>query len=185
MSAEIPLPALIDARLKKDADLLQFKKDLHDVFPEAVLDTHDDTLQSVKSTLRTIQIFTFLLAAIVIGLATVTISGIVRAKFSIHRQEVETLHLIGASDEYIARQFRHHTLAGSLKGALTGLLGFILAVGLLAKMTVGLDTDQLKTASTYAFQWGVLIIAAPLLISSIIAHLTAQVSVMRELAKMP
>lgn len=184
LSEEIPLPALISARLKNGGDIVTLKKDLADVLPDAVLDTHTDTLKNVQSLVNTIQIFSLLMASIIVTLAIVTISGIVRAKFSIHQQEVETLHLIGASDEYIARQFRHHTLAGSLKGSLIGLCGFLVAAFFLLKSIARVDVSSSLTASPQALQ-GIAILLSTLIISSIIAHMTAQITVMRELAKMP
>ena len=64
----------------------------------------------------------------------------VRAKLMIHRNEVETLHLIGASDEYIAQQFRRHTLRGTLRGALAGVLATLTVLIAAATLSQSLST---------------------------------------------
>ena len=117
----IPLPALIDIKLTPDADIGKLRTSLKLIEPDATIDNQDGALNNVKTLVGTASLFMLLLTAVIIALAIVTISGIVRSKLLIHQSEVETLHLIGASDEYIARQFRQHTLRGTLRGALAGL----------------------------------------------------------------
>ena len=121
---------------------------------------------------------------VVVALAVVAISGIVRSKFSIHKGEVETLHLIGASDEYIARQFRQHTLKGTLQGAIVGLAAMVAAIFAIGTATNTIDTAIMPHLKLMPGQWAVLVIS-PLLVGSMIAHLTAQVTVVREIAKLP
>ena len=97
---------------------------------------------------------------------------------------METLHLIGSSDEYIARQFRQHALKGSLKGSLLGLAAMVALLSGAAYMTKTLDLSLLPRLDLNTLQW-VMFLMGPLFAGAIIAHLTAQRTVMKELAKLP
>jgi cell division transport system permease protein len=107
----------------------------------------------------------------------------VRAKLAIHHQEVETLHLIGANDEYIARQFRHHTLKGTLKGAVLGVLAMLLTLFAIGHMTRTIDSSLLPSLDVLPVQWIVLLFS-PILAGALIAHMTAQKTVMNALARL-
>lgn len=184
MPDDIPLPRLIDIKLTPEASLTGLHKDISTLVPDAVIDSHAETLGAVKRLVTTLRLFVLLLTAVIVLLAVAAIAGIVRAKFAIHRQEVETLHLIGADDEYIARQFRHHTLKGSLKGALMGLTLMIAAVLGVSWATHAVDASIFPQIQLIPVQW-IEIILSPVLIGTLVAHITAQTCVMRELAKLP
>lgn len=184
ISDDLPLPALIDLKLAANADALKLQEDIRDLMPEANIDTHTDTLDDVNMLLRTARVFVFLLTSVILFLAIATISGIVRSKCAIHQQEVETLHLLGASDEYIARQFRQHTLQGTLKGATGGVACMVFTIMIIGAATRTIDAALLPHLSLTPLHWGLLILA-PVLTGAVIAHITAQVTVMRALAKLP
>lgn len=178
------LPALIDIKLAPNADVPQLQENLKTLEPSATIDSHTDTLDDVKTLVNTISLFVMLLTGVISLLAVVAISGIVRSKLSIHQAEVETLHLIGASDEYIARQFRHHTLKGTLKGAVIGFVCTFITFFVIGMATHTIDTGIFPQLQLLPLQWGILIIA-PIAGGSMIAHLTAQATALKELARLP
>ncbi len=184
MAQGMALPAVIDLRLVDGADTVKLQSDILALVPDASIDTHADTLDDVKTLINTARLFVLLLTSVIIGLAVVAISGIVRSKFSIHRTEVETLHLIGASDEYIARQFRHHTLTGTLKGAFIGLACMIATMLSIGYITGTVDQTIFPQLRLQALEW-LLLVSAPVIAGSIVAHFTAQKTVMNELARLP
>lgn len=183
MPADLPLPVLIDMKLKPGADTETLKKDIVKIAPEATVDTHDETLKDVSTLANTARIFVFLLSGVIILLAVVAISGIVRAKLAIHQPEVETLHLLGAQDEYISRQFRHHTLKGTLKGALCGVAAMMATLYAISLTTGSIDSAILPEVDLSAQEWATLLIA-PVLIGTMIAHFTAQTTVQSALKRL-
>lgn len=183
MPADLPLPVLIDMKIKPEADIAALTKDIRKIAPAATIDTHDDTLKDVSTLVNTARIFVFMLSGVIMLLAVVAISGIVRAKLAIHHPEVETLHMIGAHDEYIARQFRHYTLKGTLKGAIVGvaaMLGTLYAIG---RTTRSIDSAILPDIALAPHEWAMLV-AAPVVIGTMIAHFTAQKTVLGALRRM-
>lgn len=183
MPADLPLPVLIDMKIAPDADLAALKKDILKIAPAATVDTHDDTLQDVSTLVNTARIFVMMLSGVIMLLAVVAISGIVRAKLAIHHPEVETLHMIGAHDEYIARQFRHHTLKGTLKGAIVGVAAMLCTLYAVGRTTSSIDSAMLPDITLSATEWGMLV-AAPVIIGTMIAHFTAQTTVLGALRRM-
>lgn len=183
MPADLPLPALVDLTLNPDADIEQLTKDILAIAPKATVDTHDDTLKDVSTLVNTARLFVLLLSGVIMLLAIFAISGMVRAKLAIHHQEVETLHLIGANDEYIARQFRHHTLKGTLKGAVLGVLAMIITLFVIGHMTRTIDSSILPDLNVMPLQW-VVLLCSPILAGALMAHITAQRTVMNALARL-
>lgn len=180
----IPLPALIDVRLAPNTDIAKLSTNLKIIEPDATIDNQGGALSNVKTLVNTATLFMLLLTAVIVALAIVTISGIVRSKLLIHQSEVETLHLIGANDEYIARQFRQHTLRGTLRGALAGLCCLLLTLFAIGAVTHTLQSSFLPHLKLMPLQWTALLVL-PLISGSLIAHLTAQATVLKELSKLP
>lgn len=184
LPAEMPMPALVEIAVVPGADTAKLKSDIEKIAPGAAIDTHSAMLQDITTLANTARLFVLLLTLVITGLGIVSIAGIVRAKFSIHRQEVETLHYIGASDEYIARQFRVYMLTSALKGAVGGLMFMLLALLAVGWATKTVDETLLPALDLLPLQW-IVTIVSPVVIGSLIAHFTAQRAVMGELAKMP
>ncbi len=180
----IPLPALIDIKLAPNANVAKLESSVRNIEPSATLDSQSDTLGNVKTLVNTATLFMMLLTGVIVALAVVTISGIVRSKLLIHQSEVETLHLIGASDEYIARQFRQHTLRGTLRGAVVGLVCTLLTLFVIGLATHTIESSLLPHLKLMPLQWAALLLL-PLVSGSLIAHLTAQATVLKELARLP
>lgn len=183
-AADLPLPALIDISLADKADASKLQKDILELVPSATIDTHADMLSGIKTLARTGQIFVLLLTGVIVVLSVMAIAGIVRAKLAIHRQEVETLHLIGASDEYIARQFRQHILDGTFIGAVGGVAATLITLLAAGAATLSVESALLPDLHLSVWQWAVLFFA-PVLSGTLIAHQTAQRTVMHELARLP
>lgn len=180
----IPLPALIDIKLTPNADVTTLQTNLKTIEPAATIDSHTDTLDDVKTLINTATLFMLLLTGVIITLAIVAISGIVRSKLLIHQTEVETLHMIGAGDEYIARQFRQHTLRGTMKGAVIGLICTFATLFAIGMITHSMENNIFPHLQLNPIQWATLLLL-PLLTGSLIAHMTAQATVLKELSRLP
>jgi len=180
----IPLPALIDVKLNPNADINSLEISLKEIDPAVSIDSHKEIMEDVNKIIATASTFIFFLTLVISFLAIITIAGIVRSKFTIHMFEVETLHLIGANDEYIAKQFRHHSLKNTLKGAIAGLISTFAVLIIIGALTHTLNMDIFSYFKIMPMQW-LMLILAPVILGSMIAHLTAQATVLRELSKLP
>lgn len=181
--SQMPLPALIDITLAPQADTKTLQKDIGKLVPQATIDTHAETLDGVQRLITTIRGFVTLLTAIIVALAVIAISGIVRAKLSIHQGETEILHQLGANDEYIARQFRHHALKNTVTGALIGVGCMAVTLLVIGAATRSVDPGLVPPLHLTPQHW-IILFAAPIIGGIVIAHITAQATVMRTLSKL-
>jgi len=182
--AELPLPQLIDVKLKpgNELDLAVLEDQLKVVVPGVSIDDHQIWLAKLVSLIRTVQgVATLIL--IFIACATIgTVIFTTRTGLAIHREAIEVLHLIGAHDTYIAGQFSNRALMLGLKGGILGLLlgvPTILGVGYLAGQTDGFLLPGMHLTTIH---W-IGVACLPVFVASI-AMMTARTTVMRTLAGM-
>ncbi|MHB1217171.1 MAG: cell division protein FtsX [Alphaproteobacteria bacterium] len=180
---ELPLPRLIDVRtasgVKLDVALLA--KQLAEVAPGALVDDHGDWLRSLTALARAIETVSL---GVLLFIAMVAVAAMVfatRTGLALHHDVVSVLHMVGARDGFIARQFERHALWLSFKG---GVLGVVLAGATL----IGLDRIGAELAPSLLPrlelgwpQW-LALLAVPVA-GMAIATVTARVTVMRTLAK--
>jgi cell division transport system permease protein len=181
---ELPLPVLIDVRLKSDAtvDLAALGARLADAVPGARLDDHQRWLQGLVSLGSTVELVAAAVLALIAAAAAAVTAFSTRTALAIHHGVIEVLHLIGAQDSYVARQFQAHALTLALRGGLFGLAAAaatILAAEYFGEANAGGLIPQVSLA---LWQWAALL---PLpLASGLIAMLTARATVLSALARM-
>ena len=183
-SEELPIPALIDVKLKPGVqiDVAALSKRVSAISPGISVDDHRVWLDQLVRLLRTIEG----LAALVLALITVATVGTVvfttRTSLAVHQGAIEVLHLIGAQDVYVAGQFAHRALVLGLKG---GFLGLLLAAPTLwgiRALAEQMDSGLIPEFNMTMVHWSALVFLP--IIVALIAMLTARVTVMRNLGRM-
>lgn len=128
---ELPLPTLIavsvDPSEPPDIDVLNQR--LAEAVPGSFADDHRRWLDDLMALAGSVEIAAFAIMLLVALTAVVTVIFVTRTGLEIHRQVIEILHVMGAQDRYIAREFQRHSLKLGLRG---GLVGFLLAAATLA-----------------------------------------------------
>jgi cell division transport system permease protein len=181
----LPLPRLIDVRLAEGTamDTRALGARLAGAVPGASLDDHGLWLDRLLALAGAVEAIAYAVLAM-IGLAAVaTVVFTTRTGLAIHQEEIELLHLIGAQDSYVARQFQRHALRLGLKGGVAGLVMAIATLLLLATMAARIGTGLLPPLALSGPQWASL--AGLALAAALISTLTARVTVLRALARMP
>jgi cell division transport system permease protein len=181
---ELPLPALIDVTLVPGTriDLAQLAERLAAAVPGAALDDHGRWLKDLVRLALAAQAAAALVLALIVACALAAVVFAVRTSLSIHRDVVEILHLVGARDAYIARQFQHHALGLSLRG---GAIGWGLAAITLAGLAWALLSLDAAVVPRVDFGWPQwLLLALPPFAAAGIAVVAARVAVMRALGRM-
>jgi cell division transport system permease protein len=132
---------------------------------------------------------TALLVILVIAAASVlTVVFTTRTGLAVHREVIEVLHLIGARDGYIARQFEREALRLGLAGGAAGLalaVLTLLALGHAAAATalLGDEVRLLPALHLATWQWASLCLLPAA--AALVAVATARLTVLRALARMP
>ena len=180
---DFPLPRLIDVEVIEGAqvDVAALSRRLATVASGATIDDHGVWLNRLIRLIRTVEV----LAAVVMSLIGLACMGTVifttRTGLAIHQEAIEVLHLIGAQDKYVARQFAGRALSLGLRGGVTGMA--LAAPSLLGLGALARRMEVLPDFTFSAADWAAL--AGPPLIAALIAMVTARVTVMRTLARLP
>jgi cell division transport system permease protein len=187
---ELALPQLIDVRVdpERPPDLAALAATLAAAAPAAVLDDNREWLDRLATPMRAVEVVTLAIVAFIGMVAALTVVFTTRAGLSVHHTVIEVLHLIGARDGYIAAQFQGHALRLGLAG---GVFGLLLAVATLFGIAqaaartalLGGRVQLLPALGLAPWHWAVLALLP--LAAGIIAMITARVTVLRALARMP
>jgi cell division transport system permease protein len=185
LPTDLPIPIIVDvivdtgARINYD-DLGQR---LEDVVPGARINDNGVFLSRLVTLARVIQLVGLVVVLIVAIAAVSIVVFATRAGMTSHRDTIELLHLIGARDNYIARRFVTHALSYGLSGGLLGLALAVLTLGALALAARGVDQALLPRLSLDLTAW-VALLCVPLA-SALIAMITARMTVLRALRRLP
>ena len=184
LPADLPIPRLIDVRLLPGTpvDLDAVAREVAAIAPGARLDNHQVWLSRLSALGRTVQLASGFIVALVAAAAAGTVIFATRAGLAVHREVIEVMHMIGARDAYVARQFQAHAMSLALRG---GLLGAILGTATLAvfvQLARPLEGPLVPAASLGTATWAT-VIALPVL-AAVIATFTARVTVLRTLKRM-
>jgi cell division transport system permease protein len=183
--AELPVPDLIAVTLKPGAslDIAGVETMLQASVPQANVDDHAEWLNDLLVFARSVQ----WLAAIVVMLtslvAAITVIFVTRTGLAIHRRVIDIVHLIGARDAYIARQFQGHALRlGVMGGALGVALAAVTLFGI-QRLLSRVDEALLPQVTLSMPQW--IVLALLPVGAGAIALLTARLTVLRSLRRIP
>lgn len=184
-ASELPLPALIDVKIRPDAriNMKGLSAVLDSAVPGATVDDHRKWLDHLILLARYTQLIAAGIVFLVSAAAIATVIFVTRAGLSIHHEFIELMHFIGAQDGYVARQFQFQALGLGLGGS---VIGFIFAAATL--LGLGLLSAQLQASlmpqlTLNPSQW--LMLGAIPVIVALISMITARVTVLRVLTRMP
>ncbi len=185
--ADLPLPQLIDVRVDPRMTIAytMLRSQLASVIPGSRLDNSPSWVGGARDfALRIEDVITAGVAAIAALIITIIIFT-ARIGLAIHRSVIELLHLLGAQDAYIARQFQIHALSLGLRGGFIGAIVAALTVAFLEPAAHMLALP-VPIAAYGIFDWRVwLLLIAACLMAGGIAMVTARITVLRQLARMP
>ena len=182
---DLPLPALIAVTVDPDAavNLPALSRRLEIAAPGTTLDDHQRWLGKLLDLARSIELISAIVVVLVGLAAVITVVFVTRTGLAIHHPVIELLYLIGALDVYIARQFQLHALK---LGAVGGLLGLILAVPTIlfvAFLFDRVESGLLPNLSLSPLEWGLLVLVP--VATTLVAMITARLTVLRTLARLP
>jgi cell division transport system permease protein len=182
---ELPLPTLISVGVDPAAvpDYRDLARRLTRAAPGALLDDHQSWLGQLLDLARTIELLAALVVFLVGASAVAMVVFATRMGLAIHGRVIELLHLIGALDSYVAREFETHALKLALRGGAFGLLLAIATVALVAHLFERLESTLLPELTLSPIEWAALG-SLPLAIS-VVAMLTARFTVLGNLGRMP
>lgn len=181
---DLPLPTLIDVKLKTGrlADPDQARRLLVAAIPGTLLDDHDEWRQKLGRLAQAVALIGFTILGLIAAASVLIVVFSTRAGLLVHKDSIEILHMIGAHDRYIARQFQTRALRLGSYGAGIGALLSLLTLAIMGYLGSGLEDQLLPRFHLALVDWA-MIIAMPLL-AVLITTVTARLTVLRVLRQM-
>jgi len=179
----LPLPRMVDVRLEPGVaiDTGALRARLLAVAPSARLDDHALWLERAASLARGLEALAAG-AVLLVALATAAmVVFAVRAGLLVHREAIELMHLIGAQDGFVARQFQRLAVSLALRGAVPAFAVAALAIFLLGLAADALQAPLLPRIRFGPDAWAILALAP--LGAVALAALAARRTVMRDLRR--
>ncbi|MCG5242370.1 cell division protein FtsX [Azospirillum doebereinerae] len=179
----LPMPRLIDVATDGPVDVAGLTLRLKSAAPGATLDDHAVWLADLRAFTGAVHLAALGVVALIGGAGVMSVVFSVRTGLAIHRNVVELLHLMGATDRYVSRQFETHVAGLSLRGGLAGLALAVAVLGGILHVSSGLRASLLPDLTLAPWQWaalGLVPMAAVLL-----AMATARWTVLRTLGSLP
>ena len=187
--ALLPLPALIDVQVTAGStpDLKALEGRLGTIVPGATVARHAAWLDRLVRVAQLIELAAAGIVLLVAGAAVVTVVFTTQTGLALHAGVIDLLHLMGATDAYVARQFQWHAFRLGLTGGLIGLvMAFLIfgAIKLAAEQGIVPEGADLLPALRLPVVAWCLILLLPLAMA-VAGLITARVTVRRALARMP
>ncbi len=181
LADDLPVPQLIDVTLTPAVDKPALARRLNAAVAGATLDDHGTW---VTELLRVAHLVVGLAMGIVGLVALTAVAAVVlatRAGLAVHREAIQVLHLIGAEDRYIARQFAMQAMDLGLRGGLIGLAILAVVLVILGFTSQAVDPKLLPRLWPSIWQLLPLLLVPPA--SATLAWLTARQTVLRALRR--
>lgn len=178
VSEEVPIPALIDVELTRQAtadEIAQLQSAIDDVAAGARIDAQSDWLRPVYDALSALQYLALALIALIAFATAAAVWLAARNAFSSHRETVEIIHLLGGTDAQVTRIFQRTVLREAAFGALIGLVLGLGAVFLLGQQFAALDSGMIGGGGLGTSDW--LVIAAIPLGGIALSLITARITI--------
>lgn len=126
--SDLPIPRMVVLKLDPGArpDLDRLRVALYGAIPGASLDDHHVFISRLGAMAEAVVLFAIMAFGLMLAAMGVVVASATRAAVATNREIVEVLHVVGATDDFIADQFRRRFLALGLRGAAIGGAGALL-----------------------------------------------------------
>jgi len=182
---DLPIPALIDVRLRTPATpdrVSALQTALAGVAPAARVDAQAAWLTPVFRAIATLQ---WLAGGLIALLTVATIAAVVlaaRTALVNQRETIEIVHMLGGTDAQIARVFQRTAAMEAAAGGTIGLIAGVVAIVVLSAQFSALGSGMASGAALGWLDW--VVIAAIPLCGVALAVLTARLTVLSALRRM-
>ncbi|MEN2978665.1 hypothetical protein P7L78_25695 [Tistrella bauzanensis] len=184
-AGDLPLPTLVDLRLApaQPGEMAALTERVAQTVDGARLEQPGDWVERLARIGRAVQAGAVGLGVLFALAAALAVVFAVKTALAIHRDTIDILHVMGAPDDYVARQF---AMQGLRVGLIGGAAGSIVAALLVTGAGAALPETTaplLPRLDPGPIGWGGLVLVTPVL--AVAAALVARVTVIRRLRAMP
>ncbi len=184
LAQDIPLPALIDVQLDRQAGeqvLARLQQTVAPVAPNARVEPSSGYIAPVITLVRSLQWVAFGLVALLALATAISVIIAARSALNTHRETIDVVHLLGGTDQQITRLFQRRIALDALLGGMIGLVAGAGLIWLISTQVSALESGLVGSLGLSVISW--LIIALIPIMGMLLAMVTARMTVMGALKK--
>lgn len=180
----LPIPKLLDVKItpNKDFDYKELTIRLSEVSPQASINDHNLWLSRL---LKFINSLKMLALTVLILVATASITAIIYAaqtSLNIHKEIIKILHIMGATDKYIAINYVKQITQSSIIAGIIGTFIAIPAIIVIGNMAKAIEAGIFNSV-TFGIEDWLMIFMLPIATALLVAT-TAYITIIKTLRNM-
>lgn len=147
---DLPIPRMITLTREPNAnpDVADLSRRLAAIGPSASLDDHRAFISRLSTMANALIVVAVGIVALVLAASALAVGFATRSAVALNHEVVEVLHLVGADDDFVAREFQRRFLAlgveGGLLGAVAAAVCYFIAGILSTKFASTAAADQME-----------------------------------------
>lgn len=180
----LPIPKLLDVKINNAShfDYKELMVRLSEVSPQASINDHNLWLSRLLKFINSLKMLAVTVLILVAGGCVSAIVYAAKTGLNIHRDIIQILHTMGATDEYIAINYVKQITLMSVVAGFIGTLVAVPAIMLIGDMATGIETGIFNSVSFGIEEWFKILLLP--IVSSILVAATAYITVVKTLRSM-
>lgn len=180
----LPIPKLLDVKIRNAErfDYRELAAKLSEVSSEASINDHNLWLSRLLKFINSLKMLAVTVLILVAAAVVTAIVFAAKTGLNVHREVIEILHIMGATDTYIAFNYVKQI---SVMSVMAGIIGTVLAVPaiiIIGNMGTEIEAGIFNAISFGAEEWFCILLLP--LVSAVLTTATAYVTVVRALRSM-
>ncbi len=180
----IPVPQLLDVKLSsgRTFDYEGVAKNLKEIAPYASIDNHGLWLKQLIKTAASLKALSLFILMLVLSIALCSLFYALKTSLRVHQNIVEILHTMGATDDYVAKQYASRAFMIGLWSGCVGMFFAFVVLFVISRMSSGLEAGLIHFASL-SVSHRLCLLSIPLW-SALLSMMMSFICVKRTLGKM-
>ena len=145
-------------------------------------ETYSDWMYEIQSSITAVQILLGLIVIIILITVAITISYATRSGLNINKKVINIMHMVGATDDYISKEFSKQMMKLALIGGSVGYL-FSCFIIFIIKISTSYITNKIIVNFEFSNEIYLYVLIIPV-IAGVIAKVSAMLTIKQELNNM-
>lgn len=180
----LPIPKLLDVKIRnaKNFDYKELAVRLSEVSSEASINDHNLWLSRLLKFINSLKMLAVTVLVLVAAACVAAIVYAAKTGLNVHREIIAILHVMGATDEYIAINYVKQITQMSVIAGIMGTVLAVPAIMIVGNMAKGIEAGIFNAVTFGADSW-LLVLLLPFVSAALVAA-TAYITVVKTLKKM-
>lgn len=181
---DIPLPRIISVEISDviPLNIRALTTEIKNYSSLIKIETYETWMHEFKSMLSALQTLLGLIIILILSTTALTISYTTKSGLYINQKVIEIMHMVGATNTYITKQFSRQMMKLAILGGSIGYLISCIVIFLIKLLSTDLNNGIIGNFQTYPYIYLYILIIP--IIAGIIAKVSAVLTIKKELNKM-